>query len=106
MLAILQRDADLGVWENEGGRAVQPPSDSARTRHDHSECSSSSPNRREFMNPISPVLGADDLHPELKQYGIARFTTEHFEVGGYRYSRLEDAVAEAKRRFLSTGNGS
>ena len=58
------------------------------------------------MNPISPVLGADDLHPELKQYGIARFTTEHFEVGGYRYSRLEDAVAEAKRRFLSTGNGS
>ena len=58
------------------------------------------------MNPTSTVLGADDPHPELKQYGIARFTTEHFEVGGYRYSRLTDAVAEAKRRFRSTGDGS
>ena len=58
------------------------------------------------MNSASTGLGADDLHPELKQYGIARFNTEHFEFGGYRYSRLEDAVAEAKRRLLSTGNGS
>ena len=58
------------------------------------------------MNRASPVLGADDFPPELKQYGIARFTSEHFEVGGYRYSRLKDAVAEARRRLLSTGNGS
>ena len=58
------------------------------------------------MNPTSPALGADDLHPELKQYGIARSSTAHFEVGGYRYSRLEEAVAEAKRRLRSTGDGS
>ena len=106
MIAVLQSDASLGVWENEGGRAVQPPSGYATTRPGYFERSSSSPKRREFMNPTSPVLEADDLHPELEHYGIARFTIEHFEVGRYRYSRLEDAVAEAKRRLLSTGDGS
>jgi hypothetical protein len=35
---------------------------------------------------------------DLKRYGITRVPTEHFEYGGYRYSSLEHAVAEARRR--------
>ena len=34
---------------------------------------------------------------ELVRLGITRVQTEHFEVGGYRYSNLADALAEARR---------
>jgi hypothetical protein len=42
----------------------------------------------------------------LEQYGIVRYATDHFVIGGYRYSRLEDAVAEARRRRISAREGS
>lgn len=35
---------------------------------------------------------------DLDRLGIVRIATERFEVGDYRYDRLADAVAEAKRR--------
>jgi hypothetical protein len=50
------------------------------------------------MNSTPPVIGSDDVPGLLERYGIVRNSTDHFAVGGYRYSRLEDAVAEAKRR--------
>ena len=34
---------------------------------------------------------------ELERLGIRRVATEHFLVGPYRYSRLGDAIAEARR---------
>lgn len=39
---------------------------------------------------------------ELARLGITRVRTEYFQVGPYRYSRLADAIAEARRTL--TGN--
>lgn len=54
------------------------------------------------MNSAIPPQPSDDAGCETEQlldrYGIARVTSEHFEYGGYRYSNLKDAVAEAERR--------
>lgn len=40
---------------------------------------------------------------DMAGLGIARVPADHFEVGGYRYTNLGDAVAEARRR-RSAGN--
>lgn len=40
----------------------------------------------------------------MARLGIARVPADHFEVGGYRYTNLGDAVAEARRR-QSAANG-
>lgn len=47
---------------------------------------------------LQPAPPADDISRDPERHGIVRVATEHFEVGGYRYSRLGDAVAEAARR--------
>ena len=46
--------------------------------------------------PIAPAPGTPAT--EHERYGLVRIATERFEIGGYRYDRLADAVAEAKRR--------
>lgn len=47
----------------------------------------------------APVIPTTDIPAdELGRYGIVRVATERFEVGGFRYERLSDAVAEARRR--------
>jgi hypothetical protein len=56
------------------------------------------------MNPNPPISPTDD-QGQLEHYGIVRYATDHFVIGGYRYSRLEDAVAEARRRRASSGDG-
>jgi len=38
--------------------------------------------------------------PEHARMGIARNVREVFSVGEYRYSKLEDAVAQARRNGL------
>jgi hypothetical protein len=49
--------------------------------------------------PPQPSNAAgSDAERLLERYGIARVTSEHFEYGGYRYTNLKDAVAEAERR--------
>ena len=58
------------------------------------------------MNPTPPTPHLEDSPTLLERYGIVRYATDHFVIGGYRYSRLEDAVAEAKRRLHSTRHGS
>ena len=35
---------------------------------------------------------------EEARYGIRRVTMDQFEIGGYRYTNLADAIAEGKRR--------
>lgn len=40
---------------------------------------------------------------ELERHGISKVSVDHFEVGGYRYSNLKDAVAEAERRERKGG---
>lgn len=40
---------------------------------------------------------------EVDRLGIVRIATERFEVGGYRYERLADALAEARRRSAPGG---
>jgi len=56
------------------------------------------------MHAMPPAAPAAIPDGEAERYGIVRVPGEHFEFGGYRYTNLADAVAEAKRR--SAGRGS
>jgi hypothetical protein len=38
-----------------------------------------------------------DLEAALARYGIVRVPADVFHYGGYRYTNIKDAVAEAKR---------
>lgn len=44
---------------------------------------------------------ASDIAEQMATYGITRVPVEYFHVGKYRYSNLDDAVAEAKRQELA-----
>lgn len=51
-------------------------------------------------------LNAQGIHEsdnELVRYKIKKELVEVFRVGEYRYSNLEDAVAEGKRRETAKG---
>lgn len=48
----------------------------------------------------------EDKSAQLARYGILSVATEHYTVGDYRYSKMEDAVAEARRRNARSGGGS
>ena len=52
-----------------------------------------------WENEGGPVRGAaaDDADAQAR-YGIVRVASERFEIGGYRYDRLADALAEGERR--------
>jgi hypothetical protein len=58
------------------------------------------------MTATTSIEPAEEKSAQLARYGILRVATEHFTVGGYRYSKIEDAVAEAKRRLASSREGS
>ncbi len=47
------------------------------------------------------ILDPADTAAELAKYGIVRVPGDHFVYGDYRYTRLEDAIAEAKRHPAS-----
>lgn len=54
--------------------------------------------------PTQPPQSPDrlpDLDEELRKYGITRVRVEYFEVNGYRYSTVRDAIAESKRHNAS-----
>lgn len=36
---------------------------------------------------------------KMNKYGITCVSADYFHLGQYRYSRLEDAIAEAKRQL-------
>jgi len=44
---------------------------------------------------------APDVAEQMATYGITRVPVDYFHVGKYRYSNLDDAIAEAKRRELA-----
>lgn len=44
---------------------------------------------------LAPLTEAESA--EMVQLGIVRRPIDSFSVGGYRYSNLKDAVAQAKR---------
>ena len=46
-----------------------------------------------------------DSADELTKYGIARMPVDYFHYQGFRYSSLEDAIAEAKRRQTRAPDG-
>lgn len=45
----------------------------------------------------------DDPESDLTRYKISKHVSEYFLIGKYRYSKLEDAVAEGKRQELANG---
>ena len=45
----------------------------------------------------------DAVSNEAAHYGIKRAVIEQFEFGGYRYTNLKDAVAEARRHGEKAG---
>jgi hypothetical protein len=50
-----------------------------------------------------PAQAPDALSSDASDYGIRRVTIEQFEFGGYRYTNLNDAVAEARRHPTKAG---
>lgn len=49
------------------------------------------------MSKVMPPASEAKMD-EAETYGIRRVFVEAFEFGGYRYSNLRDAVAQAKRQ--------
>lgn len=48
--------------------------------------------------PAEPSHIADnDMEAALTQHGIVRVPADVFHYGGYRYTNIKDAIAEAKR---------
>lgn len=47
--------------------------------------------------PIAPASEPAADAAELARLGIIRIPSEHFLVGRYRYAKLSDAIAQAKR---------
>ena len=44
-----------------------------------------------------PPVGSD-IADQMATYGITRVPVDYFHVGKYRYTNLDDAIAEAKRQ--------
>lgn len=49
------------------------------------------------MTPTSTPNADDDTDAIMQKLGITKVPAAHFEWGGFRYGRMEDAVAAAKR---------
>lgn len=59
---------------------------------------------------MNDIEGAEDVqghsalspadHADMKKFGITYVPVDYFHIGEYRYSKLADAIAEAKRRLV------
>ena len=56
--------------------------------------------RQQPPKDSGPAVGPE-ITEELAKYGITRVPVDYFYYGKYRYTNLEDAVAEAKRNQRS-----
>lgn len=46
----------------------------------------------------SPSVSSDqNLSDQMARYGITRVPVDYFHLGEFRYTRLEDAMAQARR---------
>jgi hypothetical protein len=57
------------------------------------------------MTPAShrqatPTIG-DDAAEEMAKYGITRVSIDYYHYKEYRYTSLDDAIAQAKRQHLA-----
>jgi hypothetical protein len=52
------------------------------------------------IDPTGSDLSAEAVD-EMAKYGITRAQINHFFYGGFRYTNLGDAIAEAKRHSNS-----
>jgi hypothetical protein len=52
--------------------------------------------RQQAPKDLGPAV-SPEITEELAKYGITRVPVDYFYYGKYRYTNLEDAVAEAKR---------
>ena len=59
-----------------------------------------SADREEASPKLSPGAAED-----MAKYGITRVPVDYFHFGGFRYTNLEDAVAEAKRQHPPKDSG-
>ena len=55
------------------------------------------------MSTAPDLQAIEPSADEIDRLGIVRIATERFEIGGYRYERLADALAEARRRGAPGG---
>jgi hypothetical protein len=53
--------------------------------------------RIDAMTPTPIPDAEDDLDFIMQELGITKVPAAYFEWGGFRYGRLDDAVAAAKR---------
>jgi hypothetical protein len=53
--------------------------------------------RQQPVNASTPAPSPKTAE-ELAKFGITRVPVNYFYYGGYRYTNLEDAIAEAKRQ--------
>lgn len=47
--------------------------------------------------PAPEVVDAESAS-EMERYGIVRVPIDYFHVGGFRYTSLKEAIAQAKRQ--------
>lgn len=57
------------------------------------------------MSSETDNMGPKSDQDMMARYGIIRVPADYFLCGQYRYTNLEDAVAQAKRNEASTMNG-
>lgn len=48
-------------------------------------------------SPAPEVVDAESA-TEMERYGIVRVPIDYFHVGGFRYTSLKEAIAQAKRQ--------
>jgi hypothetical protein len=53
--------------------------------------------RQQSKNGSSPASNSDDIE-EMAKYGITRVPVDYFHYKEYRYTNLNDAIAEAERQ--------
>lgn len=65
------------------------------------------PDLRHLRDDKIDTSAADGLtsDAEMAHYGIIRKPVDYFEYGGYRYTSLGDAVAQAKRQRAGRNEG-
>ena len=53
------------------------------------------------QTPAAPFTDLASDGALLARYGIVRVSTDQFRVDGYVYGRLDDAVAQVRRRWAA-----
>ena len=59
-----------------------------------------------FSTPAAGDGAGSGSSAELARRGIVRVTVDQFEVGGYRYTSLKDAIAQSDRELAIASRSS